>query len=100
LAAAACQDQPIGEIVDRVRKAQAASPLALAIADIVQTARVDRKAAVLGAIIGAHGSLAPFGSSRDPIEAAIAGAAAASAIALIENPTFGIGLQDFLLRNN
>jgi hypothetical protein len=40
----------------------------------------------------------PFGARRDPIEGAAAGAAAASAIALVEGRTLGFGLDEFLVR--
>ena len=98
LAAAACQDREVAELADRVRKAESASPLAVAIANIVENARNNKKAAVLGAIFGAHGSLLPFPPRLNPIEGAIAGAAAASAIALVDGRAFGVGLDDFLVR--
>jgi hypothetical protein len=98
LAAAACRDQDVAGPAERVRTAPSAAPLAVAIADIVEHSGGSKKAAVLGAIFGAHGSLMPFGGGRDPIEGAAAGAAVASAIALVEGRTLGFGLDEFLVR--
>jgi hypothetical protein len=95
LVAIACQGQDVTESADRVRKAESASPLAVAIADIVQKANSHGKAAALGAIFGAHGAV---GSGGDPIEAAVAGAVAACSIALIDDRSIGGGLDEFLVR--
>jgi hypothetical protein len=95
LVAIACQGQDVMESADRVRKVESASPLAVAIADIVQKADSHRKAAALGAVFGAHGAV---GSGGDPIEAAVAGAVAASSIALIDDRSLGGGLDQFLVR--
>jgi hypothetical protein len=90
----ACQGQDVTESADRVRKAESASPLAVAIADIVQKANSHRKAVALGAIFGAHGAV----GSGDPIEAAVTGAVAASSIAFIDDRSIGGGLDEFLAR--
>ena len=93
LIACACEDKDVNESADRVRKAPSASRLAVAIADIVQNANSHKKAAALGAIFGAHGT--PFGSSRQKfIEAAVAGAVAASSVALLDDRKIDIGLDE------
>jgi hypothetical protein len=98
LIACACEDKDVNESADRVRKAPSASQLAVAIADIVQNANSHKKAAALGAIFGAHGT--PFGSSKQKfIEAAVAGAVAASSAALLDDGKIGIGLHEFLVRD-
>jgi hypothetical protein len=97
LIVAACADQDVSGLADRVRNAISASSLATAIADIVQKANSHRKAAALGAVLGAHGTVAPFGAGRDPVEGAIAGAVAASAIALINDGGLGLGISEFLV---
>jgi hypothetical protein len=99
LISAACRDQDVTESADRVRNAESASPLAAAIANIVQNAKSQKKAAALGALFGAHGAMVPFGSKRDPIECAIAGAGAASSIALLNDGTLSGSLNDFLVRD-
>jgi hypothetical protein len=98
LIACACEDKDVKEPADRARKAPSASRLAVAIADIVQNANSHKKAAALGAIFGAHGT--PFGSSsRTFIEAAVAGAVAASSVALLDDRKIGIGLDEFLTKD-
>jgi hypothetical protein len=103
LIARACAGQDVNESADRVRKAQSASQLAVTIADIVQNAR-SKKAAALGAIFGAHGVHHMVVGSPDDdtrtkryIEAAVSGAVAASSIALLDDGTINIGLDEFLV---
>lgn len=99
LIACACEDKDVNEPADRARKAPSASRLAVAIADIVQNSNSShKKAAALGAIFGAHGT--PFGSSRQKfIEAAVAGAVAASSVAILNDRKIGIGLDEFLVKD-
>jgi hypothetical protein len=96
LLATACKDQDVTQSAQRVREAEAVSPLAVAIADIVENARRKKKEAALGAIFGAHGAV---GSGRDPIESAVAGAVAASAIAFLDDHALGVNLDEFLVRD-
>jgi len=99
----ACKNQDVTESADRVRKAESASLLAMAIADIVQKASSHRKEAALGAVLGAHGTVS-FRSVGDPIEGAIAGAiagaVAASSIALIDGRELGFGFDEFLVERS
>jgi hypothetical protein len=97
LVAIACRDQDVTEAADRVRKAEAASPLAVAIADIVENAQNHRKAAALGAIFGAHGAVFPSRDERDPVAEAVAGAIAACSITLLDDQRLGIDLDEFLV---
>ena len=98
LIARACAGQDVNESADRVRKAQSASQLAVTIADIVQNAR-SKKAAALAH--GVHhmvvGSPDDDTRTKRYIEAAVSGAVAASSIALLDDGTINIGLDEFLV---
>jgi hypothetical protein len=100
LVSLSCQNKDVGESADRLRKAESVSPLALAIADIVQCASPDqRKPAALGAIFGAHGAVGAFEMGQappNPIGWAISGAVSACSLASLDDRRFGFGLDAFL----
>jgi hypothetical protein len=68
----------VGEVTDRIRQRQDASPLALAIANIVREARLSggegRRGAMLGAVFGAYAGLESSESEDDPQVRAVLGA--------------------------
>ena len=72
------QGVDVGEVTDRIRQRQDASPLALAIANIVREARFsggeDRRGAMLGAVFGAYAGLESSESEDDPQVRAVLGA--------------------------
>jgi hypothetical protein len=83
LARLAFQESEVAEAVERIKQRESASELAVAIADIVNTAQGSKKAAMLGAVFGAYSGLNAVGESGDnrlqAVLGGIAGAVAASA---------------------
>lgn len=103
LVVAICRDQDANEAVVRIRNSTRPAPLSMTITDIVQNANEHRKAACLGAILGAHGlaCAAPTDDARLPwsIFGAVSGAIAAAGIARLDDKSQGIGLDEFLTRD-
>ena len=82
----------VTQVGDRIKTNQSASPLAVAIVDIVQisfnkisfdeSSTVPKKAALLGAVFGAYAAV-PTGDPNEAVLSAIAGAVALSTNALL-----------------
>jgi hypothetical protein len=72
------QEGDVGEVADRIRERQDASPLAVAVAAIVQEARFsgggDTRGAMLGAVFGAYAGLESSQTGDEPHVGAVLGA--------------------------
>jgi hypothetical protein len=102
LARLAFQESDVAAQAGRIRDAADASPLAVAIADLVQeTGRTSKRATMLGAISGAYAALRSAGGQHDELVlkgllAAVAGATAAATAEFLDGERTRDSWRSFL----